>query len=56
MNGNMTNHPAAMLETEPNEWSTKSCHTKKSITDDATNKGKKITVLACIRMARLFAF
>jgi hypothetical protein len=43
MNGNMTDHPAAMLETEPNECSTKSCH-KKSITDDATNKGKKITV------------
>jgi hypothetical protein len=44
MNGNITDHPAAMLETEPNEWSTKSSHTKKSIADDATNKGKKITI------------
>jgi hypothetical protein len=44
MNGNITNHPAATLEIEPNEWSTESSH-KKGITDDDTNKGnKKITV------------
>jgi hypothetical protein len=27
----MTDHRAAMLETKPNEWSTKSCHTKKAL-------------------------
>jgi hypothetical protein len=31
MNANITDHPAAMLETEPNEWNTRSSHTKKAL-------------------------